>query len=332
MSLGEGSRILVTGGAGFLGSTLVDALLARGCRIIVIDDLSNGVADNLCLRDSDGRLALRVAKVGDDAAADLVDAEVARADAVFHLASPIGVLRAHSERLDVTRTIIASGMAVVDACRRHRKPLLYTSSSEVYGPGQTAPIGEDSPVLFDLRPRWGYASSKATVEHLVAGLFHDEGVPAWIVRPFNMSGARQRPTTGQVLPLFADAALRGEPLVLHDDGQQQRAFLHVQDAVAGLIAIASCPALRGLPVNLGGDEPVRIADLALMVQRAVGFPIGMVNRPSSLVFGEGFAVTRDRIPDTRRLRGATGWRPRHTVQETVDDCVMHLRMLRAEAA
>jgi UDP-glucose 4-epimerase len=187
-------------------------------------------------------------------------------------------------------------------------------------------------VLFDLRPRWGYAAAKASVEHLVAGLFSDEGVPAWIVRPFNMSGARQRPTTGQVIPLFAAAALRGEPLVIHYDGEQQRAFLHVEDAVAGLIGIATSPALRGLPVNLGGDRPVRISDLARMVQNVVGGTVAMVNRPSSAVFGKDFAITRDRIPDTRRLRTATGWRPVRSIEDTVDDCVGHLRTLRAEAA
>ena len=332
MDLGGGDRILVTGGAGFLGSALVVALLGRGCRVVVLDDLSNGVADNLPMREHEGRLSLRVVKVGDPQALDLLDDEVARADAVFHLASPIGVLRAHSERLAVTRSILTSGVAVVDACASHRTPLLYTSSSEVYGPGQAEPIGEDSPVLFDLRPRWGYAASKAAVEHLVSGLFADEGVPAWIVRPFNMSGARQRATTGQVIPLFAAAALRGEPLVIHDDGEQQRAFLHVEDAVAGLISIATCPALRGLPVNLGGEGPVQIRELARMVQKAVGGSVAMVNRPSAAVFGKDFAITRDRIPDTRRLRTETGWRPLRSIEETVDDCVGHLRTLCAEAA
>ncbi len=331
MDLGGGARILVTGGAGFLGSALADALLALGCRVVVLDDLSNGLADNLPIG-GDDRVILRVAKVGDPAAAELVEKEVARADGVFHLASPIGVLRAHAERLAVTRSILAAGLAVVDACRRHRKPLLYTSSSEVYGPGQLARIGEDSPVLFDLRPRWGYAASKAAVEHLVAGMHADESVPAWIVRPFNMSGARQRPTTGQVIPLFVDAALRGEALVIHDDGEQQRAFLHVEDAVAGLLSIARCADLRGRPVNLGGEEPVRIIDLAVMVQKAMGRPVAMVNRPSAAVFGEGFAVTRDRIPDTGLLRQATGWRPHRPVQHIVDDCVQHLRAQQAVAA
>jgi len=332
MDLGEDARILVTGGAGFLGSALVIALLARGCRVVVLDDLSNGLADNLPIGEHDGRLSLRVAKVGDPQTLGLVDEEVGRADGVFHLASPIGVLRAHSERLAVTGSILASGLAIVGACGRHRKPLLYTSSSEVYGPGQADPIGEDSPVLFDLRPRWGYAASKAAVEHLVAGLASDEDVPAWIVRPFNMSGARQRPTTGQVIPLFAAAALRGEPLVIHDDGEQQRAFLHVEDAVAGLMGVVRCPALRGLPVNLGGEKPVQIRELARLVQKAVGGSVAMVNRPSAAVFGKDFAVTRDRIPDTRRLRTATGWRPLRSVEETVDDCVEHLRTLQVEAA
>jgi UDP-glucose 4-epimerase len=332
MHLSDGARVLVTGGAGFLGSGLVRLLLARGCRVTVIDDLSNGLIENLPTSDHKSpQLAVRIGRIGQADAEALLDDEVSRSDAVFHLASPIGVLRAHSERLRMTRSILTTGIAVVEACRRHRRPMLFTSSSEVYGSGRLEPISEDESVTIDLRPRWGYAASKAAVEHLVAGLFHEEGIPAWIVRPFNMSGPRQRPVTGQVVPVFADAALRGAPIVVHDDGQQRRSFLHVDDAANGLVRIAECESLCGRAVNLGGTEAVSIAHLAELVRQSAGRPVQIVSMPSEAVFGKDFAVTRDRVPDTRLLQESTGWYPQRSVLDIVTDCVDHLRRQRAVA-
>jgi UDP-glucose 4-epimerase len=322
VKLAEGARVVVTGGAGFFGSALVALLLARGCEVVVLDDLSTGVLRNLP-RDHPG-LAVRIVRIGDPAFSRLIDEEVAAAQAVFHLASPIGVLRAHAERFAVTKSIIDSSSAIAEACMRSRCPLLYTSSSEVYGAGQDQPISESHPVVTDIRPRWGYAAAKAAGEHLVAALFHEFDVPSWIVRPFNIAGARQRVATGQVVPAFVIAALKGEPIMVHDDGDQRRSFLHVADAAAGLIAIMESETLRGKPVNLGNTDSIRIGDLARLVGDVLGVPVSIVKRPSQTVFGEGFAVTRNRIPDTRLLRDATGWEPRRTMREAIADCVAYL--------
>jgi UDP-glucose 4-epimerase len=323
VEFGTGTHVLVTGGAGFLGSALVDLLLARGCNVTVIDDLSNGSLRNL--PSSNPRLTIRTFRVGDPAFDAVVQYEVGMADVVFHLASPIGVQRAHSERFAVTSGILVSGCSIVEACRRHRRPLLFTSSSEVYGSGRERPIAESDPVITDLRPRWGYAASKAAIEHLVAGLFSDFAIPTWIVRPFNMAGPRQRPATGLVVPAFVDAALRGEPLVVHDDGEQRRAFLHVADAAEGLLLIMQCPALRGRPVNLGGREAVQIGNLARMVVEATKTTAPIVMKPSVSVYGEEFAVTYDRVPDTTLLTTTTGWRPLRSMRQIIIDCIEDMR-------
>ncbi|QKD05206.1 NAD-dependent epimerase/dehydratase family protein [Mesorhizobium loti] len=329
VEFGPRTHVLVTGGAGFVGSALVDLLLARNCSVTVIDDLSNGSLHNLPA--SDPRLTIRTFRVGDPAFSAAVHDEVGQADAVFHLASPIGVQLAHKERFAVTSGILESGCAIVEACRLHRRPLLYTSSSEVYGSGRDRPITESDPVMTDLRPRWGYAAAKAAVEHLVAGLFFDFGIPTWIVRPFNMAGPRQRPATGLVLPVFVNAALRGEPLVVHDDGEQRRAFLHVADAAEGLLLIIQCRSLRGRPVNLGGSEAVQIGNLAKMVVEAAKSGAPIVMKPSNAVYGERFAVTYDRVPDTSLLTTMTGWRPLRSTKQTITDSIEHMRTQRVMA-
>ncbi|AZO25006.1 NAD-dependent epimerase/dehydratase family protein [Mesorhizobium sp. M1E.F.Ca.ET.045.02.1.1] len=329
VEFGPHTHVLVTGGAGFVGSALVDLLLARNCSVTVIDDLSNGSLGNLPA--SDPRLAIRTFRVGDPAFNTAVHDEVGRADAVFHLASPIGVQRAHKERFAVTSGILESGCAIIEACRLHRRPLLYTSSSEVYGSGRDRPITEADPVMTDIRPRWGYAAAKSAVEHLVAGLFFDFGIPTWIVRPFNMAGPRQRAATGLVLPVFVKAALRGEPLIVHDDGEQRRAFLHVSDAAEGLLLAMQCRSLRGRPVNLGGSEAVQIGNLAKMVVEATKTNAPIVMKPSNAVYGERFAVTYDRVPDTNLLTTMTGWRPLRSTKQTIVDCIEHMRAERVMA-
>lgn len=329
VEFGPQTHVLVTGGAGFLGSALVDLLLSRNCSVTVIDDLSNGSLRNLAVNDP--RLTVRTFRIGDPAFSGTVHEAVGQADAVFHLASPIGVQLAHQERFAVTRSIIESGFAIIEACRHHRRPLLYTSSSEVYGSGRDRPITESDPVTTDLRPRWGYAAAKAAVEHLVAGLFFDLGIPTWIVRPFNMAGPRQSPATGLVLPVFVSAALQGKPLIVHDDGEQRRAFLHVADAAEGLLLVMQSRSLRGRPVNLGGSEPVQIGNLAKMVVDAARTNAPIVMKPSNAVYGDRFAVTYDRVPDTSLLTTVTGWRAVRSTRQTILDCIEHMRIERVMA-
>ena len=250
----------------------------------------------------------------------ILDRAVAKADFLFHLASPIGVRKAHTQRLDTTAQILRIGLNVVDSCRRHHLPVLYTSSSEVYGKGSIRPLRETDVLPLGTEARLSYGAGKLALEHLLAGLVEDAGVPTWTVRLFNVAGRRQRPDTGAVVSTFMKAALTGMPLVIHGNGSQQRSFLHVSDAVAGLLAVAGNTRLIKQPVNLGGEEVVAVIDLAHRILREVGGRSKVVHKPYAKVFGSAFAQVPMRIPDTSRLREASAWCPVATLDEAVGDC------------
>jgi len=314
-----GHRVLITGGAGFVGSHLADALLAQGCHVHVIDNLSAGRRENLpASRDN---FTFEEGDVGETyPAPGPLGAAVGKADFVFHLASPIGVMLAHSHRFEVTSRILREGLAVVEACAAHRKPLLFTSSSEVYGMGKPAPIKESDVAALGLEPRWGYGAAKFALEHLVQSLTHKVGVPTWIVRFFNVAGGRQRPESGLCIPAFVHAALDGGEIIVHDKGEQQRAFVHVKDAAAGLLSVATCEDLVNQPVNLGSPDPITIRAVAERVVALVNPEANIAFKSSESVFGENFASADLRAPDITLLSTATNWKPRYTLDDIIVDC------------
>jgi UDP-glucose 4-epimerase len=287
--------------------------------VTVLDDLGSGCLANLP-RAHPGLVFHRVT-VGDPSAREVVEASVAAADLVIHLASPIGVGLAHSRRFFVVRNILAAGIAIVDACRRFRRPLVMCSSSEVYGPGSSRPIDESQPLILDISARWGYASAKLALEHLAAGLHIEDQIPTWIIRPFNVAGPRQRPATGLVVAAFVDAVRRGQSLSVHGDGSQKRAFLHVADAAEAILRISSCPALAGQPVNIGGVEAYSIVELAQLVIDVTGIPVPIVFRPVDSVYGSNFSSAGTRIPDIGLLHASTGWLPTRSTADAVRDCL-----------
>ncbi len=315
IGLRSGMTVVVTGGAGFIGGALVRRLLDMGCRVAAIDDLSGGKAASL---PHHPQLTLHRLCIGAGSAPQ-VQAIIQTADLVYHLASPIGVNLAHSARFDVVESILGSGTAVIAACRKYRVPLVITSSSEVYGQGLPRPIREADPAALDISPRWGYAAAKLALEHLAAGLYHEQGVPTWLVRPFNIAGPRQRPETGLVVASFTAAAAAGQPLHIHGDGSQVRSFLHVEDGVDALTTIAFNPTLTGRPVNMGSETPTSILELAEMVRRVRGLDVPILKTPLEDVFDGGFTHAQIRIPDITLLKSATGWRPKRSLEEAVRD-------------
>ena len=314
------SRCLVTGGAGFIGSHLVDHLLAGGHRVTVLDDLSASTRDNLPLHHS--ALTVVEGHVGD--APHLLDQLVREADLVCHLAGPTGVRRAQQQPFATTDNIVRAGLEVTRACADWRRPLLFLSSSEVYGAGLVH-ASETDDLRLGTQPRFSHAAAKLTVEHLVLGLHRSFGVPSWVVRPFNVVGPRQSPTSGHVVPSFLQAALRGTDLVVHGDGTQRRTFLHVADFVAGLDAVLSAPALVGQPVNLGGHESCAIADLAALVVRTVGNPVRVRHVGHEEVFGSPVVDPRDRHGSVQLLATETGWAPARTLADAVGEAEEWLR-------
>lgn len=318
-------KILVVGGAGLVGSHLTELLLEDGATVTVIDNLCSGRRDNLDL--AHPRLSFHEFEVGSPELSDAdspLDCAVAQADLVYHLASPIGVARAHHRGFDTTERILREGLQMVGACLRHRRPLLYTSSSEIYGVGGTHPLGEDEISGFGLQPRWGYGAAKMAVEHLVAGLWREHGIPTWIARFFNVVGPRQNPESGLVVSAFCQAALTGRDLIVHGDGSDRRTFLHVEDAARALVAIPLSEALRGQAVNVGGVENISIRELAELVISLCG--AGQIRHlPYETAFGPGFVPVQDRRPKLDRLLSATGWRPQRTLEEAIRGCCHTLR-------
>ena len=321
----EKGSVLVIGGAGFIGSHLVDRLLAGGRKVWVIDNLSGGDTANLPLGNPDLRFDeadLRAASAG-TAEGRLLDTAVSESSFVFNLASPIGVRKAHRESYQTTLSILESGANVIEACNRFGRPLLFTSSSEVYG--AYAPNDDDSSSNeFSLKPRWGYAAAKLAMEHLVAGLWSESKIPTWVVRVFNVAGSRQRPRDGFVVPSMCYALARGEPLHVHGDGTDVRVFLHVDDAVSGLISVASTGSLCGHPVDLGGQESTTMNELADRVQSVLKCTADVIKVPYEKAYGREYSRVHNRVPDTLLLRRETNWRPEVSLDDAIRDCFNHI--------
>jgi UDP-glucose 4-epimerase len=316
-------RVLVTGGAGFVGSHLVDRLLRDGHSVRVLDDLSSGRAANLDEHARDPRLAFERADVRDAAR---VRAAARGAEVVFHLAAAVGVRKVAEDPVDTWSRNVEGTAVVLRAAAEAGARCVLASSSEVYGPTADGVLREDDVLRLDAAARRdAYALSKAAGESLALALHRTRLFPAVVARLFNVVGPRQSARYGMVLPGFAAAAVRGEPLPVHGDGGQARCFLHVRDAVEALLALSRSPDAEGRVVNVGTDEESTVLDLARAVVAAAGTgaPIRLV--PFAQVYGEGFSDPRRRRPDVSRLRGLTGFVPSLRLCDAVTEAVAHAR-------
>ncbi|MBM4112105.1 MAG: NAD-dependent epimerase/dehydratase family protein [Phycisphaerae bacterium] len=309
---------LVTGGAGFIGSHLVEALLARGDRVTVIDDFSTGRRSNLDAASAKWGSRLRVieGRVG-----AVLESSLPRPDLVFHLAAAVGVRLVVERPIHTIENNVLETSALLRFAASHESPTLVASTSEVYGKGVRTPFREDDDVLYGPTSvtRWSYACSKAIDEYLALAYHREHGLPVVVVRLFNTVGPRQVGDYGMVLPSFVERALRGEPLEVHGDGQQTRCFCDVRDVVPGLVALVGNEACRGRIFNLGRDEPISIESLAQRVVRALGSrsPVRLV--PYKDVFPVQFDDLRVRQPDLARVREAIGFSPSIDLERTIRD-------------
>jgi UDP-glucose 4-epimerase len=310
-------RVLVTGGAGFVGSHVVRACAARGDEVTALDDLSTGRAANL-----PPGVRLVAADVRDAA---VVEDETARADLVVHLAAAVGVRLVADDPVGTWSRNVRGTAAVLDACAARGTRVLLASTSEVYGPGRAGLLREDEPLRLDAAGRRDvYAISKAAGEAYALALHRARGLPVAVARLFNVVGPRQSARYGMVLPRFAAAVRTGSRLPVHGDGTQRRCFLHAEDAAEALLALAASPEAEGRVVNVGSDEEVSIGDLARMVLAEAGVEgeaaEARIDRvPFERVYGEGFSDFPRRRPDVARLRAATGFVPRRTLRDAVRD-------------
>ncbi|MEO1129578.1 MAG: NAD-dependent epimerase/dehydratase family protein [Planctomycetota bacterium] len=321
-------RCIVTGGAGFVGSHLVDHLLAAGARVTVVDDFSTGRRENL----PDAHASLRVVE-SDVAAALRAFGPGERFDRIYHLAAAVGVLRVVRRPIESIENNVGETASVFRFALEHGPAegtparVLFTSSSEVYGKAAKVPFEEEDDCVYGATTarRWSYAASKALGEHLALAHHEQHGLPVVVVRLFNTVGPRQVGDYGMVLPRFVRAALEGQPSPVHGDGSQTRCFCDVRDVVPALIRLLETPACDGRVFNLGSDRVISIADLARQVNETLGSTAGILAIPYHDAFGPGFEDLQHRRPSLDRVREAIGFHPSHDLPQTIRDIADHVR-------
>jgi UDP-glucose 4-epimerase len=316
-------RYLITGGAGFIGSHLVDALTARGDDVVVLDDLSTGRIDNIQHVLDSGSVELVEGSVLD---ADLVDDLVLATDATYHLASAVGVQLVVSRPLDSLQRNVRGNDTVISTAARHDRPLLFASTSEVYGKNSNGALSEDSDrVLGSIsRLRWSYATAKAYGEALAYSHARENGARMTVARLFNTVGPRQTGAYGMVLPRFVRQALTGEDLTVYGNGTQSRCFGHVLDVVHGLLLLMDDDAATGRPFNIGCPVETPIVELARRVIERTRSESKIVLIPYEQAYDEGFEELGRRKPSTAAIEELTGWKSTRTIDEAIDDVVAYV--------
>jgi len=324
-------RILITGGAGFIGSHLAERLVAEGHSVAVLDDLSTGRRENLAALEGRNDFSFTEGSILDTA---LVDQMVAGADAIFHLAAAVGVKLIMDEPSRSILTNINGTENVLRAAIPGRKLTFVASTSEVYGKATKFPFSEDDDLTIGATKnlRWSYACAKTLDEFLTLAYVREVGLPAVILRFFNTTGPRQTGRYGMVLPNFVQNALRGEPLLVHGTGEQSRCFGHVKDVVEALVRLMETPAAQGQVFNVANDQEVTIRSLAEQVIAATGSKSEIRLVPYDSVYPPGFEDMARRLPDVSKLERTIGFRPRRPLSEIIADIVAEKRALMAGAA
>lgn len=319
-------RYLVTGGAGFIGSHLVDRLIGQDCRVTVLDNLSTGNERNL--DGSRDRIELVHGSVLDPV---LVDELVADADVIVHLAAAVGVNLIVERPLHSFITNIKGSENVLEAAHRYRRKVMMVSTSEIYGKNTDGPFKEDDDRVIGSTKiaRWGYSTSKAVDEILSFAYHREKGLPVVVVRLFNTVGPRQTGAYGMVIPRFVDQALTGDPLTVFGDGQQTRCFCHVDDVVTALLGLIDEPKAEGEVFNVGSSEEVTIIELAERVIAAAGSRSIISKVPYEEAFeGGGYEDMRNRVPDVSRIGSLIGWKPTQSLDEIIAGVIEYERSSR----
>jgi UDP-glucose 4-epimerase len=315
---------LITGGAGFIGSHLAESLLKEDWRVTIIDDLSTGQWSNLAPLESHPNLSVVVGSAADRA---LLEREVPRHDLVYHLASSVGVKLIVEQPVKTVENTFTTTDSVLSICARYRRPVLITSSSEVYGKSTAIPFKETDDVVMGPteKRRWAYACAKALDEFLGLAHFDETQLPVFIVRLFNTVGPRQTGQYGMVLPTFVRQALAGEPLTVYGDGQQQRCFCAVSDIVEALRRVPTVREAAGRVINLGSQEETSILALAQRVIRLCDASSEIQLIPYDQAYAKGFDDMARRVPDLTRAKDLLGWSPRQSLDDIIRDVATWMR-------
>jgi UDP-glucose 4-epimerase len=323
-------RILITGGAGFIGSHLADALVARGNRLVLLDDFSTGRPETIghLIDHPDVELL-----EGSTLDATLVDDAIKDTDATLHLASAVGVQLIVSSPLSSLLGNVRGTDNVFASAVRHGKRLLFTSTSEVYGKNSAGPLPEDADRIMGsaFKSRWAYAMAKGFGEALAHAYYRDCEAEVIVARLFNTVGARQTGTYGMVLPRFVRQALDGEDLTVYGDGSQTRCFTHVADTVEALLLLLDHEGAVGQVYNVGSQTEIPVFELAHRVIDATRSESRIRFIPYEAAYGEGFEELGRRKPETRAIRELTGWEPTRTIADAIADVIAYERGRRTSA-
>ena len=320
MRNGGGLAYLVTGGSGFIGSHLVEALLARGDSVIALDNLSTGRLSNLENVRSHPRLRFFHGSVLDEL---IVDELTHQCDVVIHLAGAVGVKLIVEHPLRSLTTNIRGSEIVIEAAHRYRRKVLLASTSEIYGKNSTGPLHEESERILGSPAvvRWAYSTSKA-VDEILANAYHRErGLPTIVVRLFNTVGPRQSPAYGMVIPRLIRQALRGEPVTVFGNGRQTRCFAHVADVIEALLLLIDDEAAVGQTFNVGSSDEISILDLARLIIARCNSGSAIELIPYDQAYESGFEDMDRRVPDTAKLHSRTGWVAENTLAEILNEMI-----------
>jgi UDP-glucose 4-epimerase len=317
-------KALITGGAGFIGSHLAQALIGRGDEVIVLDDFSTGKYENISKLVNNPHFQLVRGNILNET---LVDKFAERCDCIFHLAAAVGVELIVKNPLQSLTTNIKGSEIVLEMAHRYHKKILITSSSEIYGKNVNGPLREEDDRILGspLKSRWSYSTSKAVDETLAYIYWKEKGLPTTIVRLFNTVGPRQTGAYGMVIPRFVDQAVKGEPLTVFGTGKQSRCFLHVKDAVSALIGLMEHNQAVGQVFNLGSQEEVTIEDLARKVIRITESESKIVYIPYDQAYEAGFEDMPRRIPDISKINNLLGFKPTVDLRGIIMDVVEYVK-------
>ena len=317
-------RALITGGAGFIGSHLSEALLARGHGVLILDNLSTGSIDNIAHLKGRAGFEYHIDSVNNEPLlAELVD----RADVIVHLAAAVGVKLIIEQPVHTIETNVHGTEVVLKHANKKKKLVVVASTSEVYGKSEAVPFREDSDLVLGPTPkhRWAYACSKAIDEFLALAYWKERKLPVIIVRLFNTVGPRQTGQYGMVIPTFVRQALAGEPITVFGDGRQLRAFTHVADVVDALIALVNQPEAIGQVINIGNVQEVSMSALAERIRSLAGSTSVIKLIPYDEAYESGFEDMQRRLPDLTKISGMIGYKPKHTLDDILSQVIEHFR-------
>jgi len=317
-------HVLITGGAGFIGSHLAEELLSRGQTVHVLDDLSTGSIGNIRHLRAETGFDYTIDSCHDPrVVAELVD----DADYIYHLAAAVGVQLIVDSPVRTIETNVHTTEIVLAQASKKVKPVFLASTSEVYGKSSAIPFTEDGDIVMGAttRGRWSYACSKALDEFLALAYFRERGLPTIVGRMFNTVGPRQSGRYGMVVPNLVRQALSSQPITVYGNGEQRRCFCHVRDVVQALCALLTRQDLAGEVINIGSTEEVSILELARRVKAATASDSEITLVPYEEAYGEGFEDMRRRVPDISKIERVLDWRPTASLDQILDEVITHQR-------